>query len=396
MAAQGPNPNAVATMPSQALTLAQDGGVEYNLDSFPTERFNRLVPTQTIRMSSDLVVPVVQIVQLDPDVKGGDVYSNRDIGEGKAALTRVGLRKVATAAAVSIIANRRTDDGSKPGECEFTATAEMVLPTGQRIQAVGTKRIVMDDQAWASPAQRGKFQSALHEHTAARAENRAIRALLSLRGSYPVQELRKPFAVVTFAPNMNHPEVRAAVIASMTGTVSSLYGPGPAKAVGPGSEVTQVAAITAGDDDQDDVADAEYRQVQTNGHATVHVATGEIVADVNDDAPFGASDGAPTMAGFAGRLKSLADSRSRQTGPASQAQYDQLTDLFAGLTGRQLVAVMRQAFDGFVGDVEDGKRHFRGMQARQFLALAELHQTLGADQFRAGWIAAAEQLAAVS
>jgi len=217
------------TTPDMAVTVIEqsttDAMVEWTLDDFPVEQFNRLVPTQTLSIPTDLLRPVVQIVQLNPDPKGGDVYTSKDMPAGQGAPTKVGLRKFATAAGISIIDERRTDDGRDPDVIEVTCTAEMLLPTGQRLRAVGTKRIDLDAQVWASPEHRAKYRSFFLEHVASRAENRAIRALLSLKGSYPLEVYRKPFAVVSFAPNMSHPEVRARILDSLAPALSAGYGP---------------------------------------------------------------------------------------------------------------------------------------------------------------------------
>ena len=204
-------------------------GVEYNLDAFPEGQFNRLIPTQTVRMTSDLMVPVVQIVKLNPDPDGGgDVYHSNDMKVGYNAPTARGLSKLVTAAGISFVDERRVDDGKNPNVCGVTVYAEMTLPTGQRIRAPGSRWIDMGRMSWKdglNAAQAGKFRSFLFEHTATRARNRAIRSLLSLRGSYPAAELARPFAVVSYAPNMNHPEVRARILEAMAPSVAQLYGP---------------------------------------------------------------------------------------------------------------------------------------------------------------------------
>jgi hypothetical protein len=236
-------------MPNQQTAVAvieqstTDAMIEWNLDDFPLDRFNRLVPTQTLQLPTDLLRPVVQVVQLNPDPKnGGDVYQSNDTPAGHAAPTKVALRKFATAAGISFIDERRVDDGRDPDVIEVTAVAEMLLPTGQRLRAVGSKRIDLNAQAWASPAQRAKYKSFFQEHVASRAENRAIRALLSLRGSYPLEVYAKPFAVVSFAPNMAHPEVRARILDAMTPAVASLYGPAAAKELTTGAPINVTPA----------------------------------------------------------------------------------------------------------------------------------------------------------
>jgi hypothetical protein len=204
--------------------------IEFNLDAFPTASFNRLSPIQTIRMPSDLFVPIVQVVQLDPadrEGKSADHYKSNDVPGGHRALTARGLNKVATAGSVSFFDERRADDGSDPNVIGVTIMASMALPTGQRITAPGSQLI--DIRTWFGPstsaAEIAKFRKQFFAHVSTRAKNRAIRGLLSLRSSYPDADIAKPFAVVSYAPNMNHPEVRARFLDAMAPAVAQLYGP---------------------------------------------------------------------------------------------------------------------------------------------------------------------------
>lgn len=227
-----------------AVGLISAGEVEYPLDAFPVDQFNRLIPTETIRIPTDLLVPVVQVVRLTAD----DVYHSNDMKAGHSAPNRTGLRKFVTAAGITVVDQRRTDDGTNPDVCEMTTVMEMLLPTGQRIRATGVKRIDLNTQAWSKDnpvAHRAKFKAFFQEHVASRSENRAIRALLSLRGSYPDQELKKPFAVVSFVPNMNHPEIRSRILDSFAPAITAGFGPEPRQI--PAGDVQQLPE--APDDD---------------------------------------------------------------------------------------------------------------------------------------------------
>jgi len=201
------NPQTAVTVIDQEV---ESGVVEWSLDGFPEDRYNRLVPVETLQIPTDLLRPVVQVVRLNPDPKnGGDVYTSKDTPAGHAAPTKVALRKFATAAGISFVDERRTDDGRDPDVIEVTCVAEMLLPTGQRLRAVGTKRIDLNAQKWESENHRLKYRSYFQEHVASRAENRAIRALLSLRGSYPLEVYQRPFALDFAAVSSNitsHPE----------------------------------------------------------------------------------------------------------------------------------------------------------------------------------------------
>lgn len=240
------NPETAVTVIEQS---AADAVVEWTLDEFPVEQFNRLIPTQTLAIPTDLLRPVVQVVQLNPDPRAGDVYHSDDMPEGHSAPTKVALRKLATAAGVSIVDERRTDDGRDPDVIEVTCWAEMLLPTGQRLRATGMKRVDLKALKWKSDAHRAKYRQFFLEHVSSRAQNRAIRALLSLRGSYPAQVYAKPFAVVSFAPNMNHPEVRARILDTLAPALAAGYGPvaGSPPQLAAGPTVTDVPQ--APDDD---------------------------------------------------------------------------------------------------------------------------------------------------
>jgi hypothetical protein len=89
--------------------------------AFPEDAYNRLVPVATLQLPTDLLRPVVQVVQLNPDPKnGGDVYTSHDTpagprraDEGRAAQARDGGRDL-------FVDERRTDDGSNPDVIEVT------------------------------------------------------------------------------------------------------------------------------------------------------------------------------------------------------------------------------------------------------------------------------------
>jgi len=244
-----------AANPDTALAVIDPKEIVVKLDDFPEDRFNRVIPTQTIRMPSDLLVPVVQVVALDPaagqDRKSADHYKSPDVPAGHRALTARGLNKLATAAAVSFYDERRVDDGTDPDVIGVTVVASMLLPTGQRITAPGTKWINLNSQSWASTAQRAKYKSFFYEHVSTRARNRALRALLSLKSSYPDAEIAKPFAVVSFAPNMNHPAVQERYLDSVAPRSAQLYGPEAASApqLAAGAPVTELREIPQDDDE---------------------------------------------------------------------------------------------------------------------------------------------------
>ena len=326
---------------TSALVPVGEQGVEFNLDAFPTAQYNRLIPTQTIRMPSDLFVPVVQIVQLSVDEADKDVYSSRDIPNGQKAPTARGLNKLATAGGVSFYDERRTDDGTNPDLIGVTVMASMLLPTGQRITAPGSKQIDLSAQTWATPAQRAKYKSFFYEHVATRARNRAIRALLSLKSSYTVAELARPFAVVSYAPNMNHPEVRARIIEAMAPSVAQLYGPAAAPQLAAGD------AIQAPEAPEDDgTVDGQAQEVEEPSWFG------------------GAAEAAPTPR--ANRLPAALREKaasSGMVGPATTPQLSKLAEIFVarGIGRPATDAGLRIVFG------VTGRADFTGAQAQALI-----------------------------
>lgn len=315
-----------------ALVALGETGVTYNLDAFPEDRYNRLVPTQTIAMPSDLMVPVIQVVKLDPTPDNGDVYHSGDMKPGHNAPTARALSKFATAAGVSFLDERRVDDGKDPNVCGVTVIAEMTLPTGQRQRATGSKWVDMGRMVWSSPAHRGKFAGFLYEHTATRARNRALRALLSLRGSYPAAELARPFAVVSFAPNMNHPEVRVRILEAMAPSVAQLYGPAAAPQLAAGQVVE---AVEAPEDDDDPIV----------------VEAQEVNEPSWFDAPPAASAG-PTAAEQLAAVLRQAAAQSGIVGGITEAQKASLQGIFRPLGLESTAAGLRIVFGlAALGDI---------------------------------------------
>lgn len=364
-----------ATQPGSAVAVIEqsidDASVEWSLDAYQPGDFNRLVPVETIMIPTDLLRPVVQVVRLNPDEKAGDVYHSNDMPNGHAAPTRVALRKLATAAGISFIDERRVDDGRDPDVIEVTTVAEMLLPTGQRIRATGSKRIDLNAQTWASPAQRAKYKSFFQEQVASRAQNRAIRALLSLRGSYPVEVYRKPFAVVSFAPNMAHPEVRARILEGMAPIAAQLYG-GPAAAQLAASEVKNVSPAP-----EEDPAPT-----------TPTVLPGEKLAragDVEEAPAWLQPTAAPAAAkpDFATTIRDSAAEAEDHDALAGTDDLAKLGQIFAGWDQSLITAGIRALWPE--RDGEGRTLAISRPSIGQVGAIAKAHESLGHEAFERAW-----------
>lgn len=324
------------TNPDSAVTVIEQtpqAVVEWNLDNWPTNEFNRLVPTQTIGIANEFIRPVVAVVQLDLET---DTYTSKDLKEGHRAPNAKGLAKLADAAGVSFVDEVRLDDGSDPMRAHVRVIAQMVDPTGMKRTATGARDYVLASQPM-TDNQRARAKAFVYEHASTRARHRAMRLLLSLPQSYPIAELRKPFAVVRFLPNTQHPEVREIYKGALAANVTALFGPQQAPAQLP-------AGQHLSDDMLDDEAPVESARQLSPGRASAAPAAG---ADADSGAPGSAApaaSGAPeepdwlrdapaaaAPVSLADRIRSSAADEGAPKGAATRPQLDEIAKAFAAL-----------------------------------------------------------------
>ncbi len=360
--------------------------VEWNLDNWPTDQFNRLVPTQTIGIANEFIRPVVAVVQLDLET---DTYTSRDLKEGHRAPNAKGLAKLADAAGVSFIDEVRLDDGSDPMRAHVRVVARMVDPTGMPRSATGARDYVLASQAM-TDAQRQRAKGFVYEHASTRARHRALRLLLSLAQSYPVKDLAKPFAVVRFLPNTQHPEVREIYKGALAASVTAMFGPQQAPAqLGAGVMLT--------DEHLDDAV--EQPRPLAPSHAPRALAPGR-ASEVDTDS--GAGDPGPQRGSEAGGddepdwitgsaqaaaaepdLRAIVAARMRDEGQpkgaATAPQKELLARVFADV-GEDAARVAGRGIRALFGP--DAVRTMTAAQAR---AIGMADDELGHKAFLAQW-----------
>lgn len=223
------------------------------LNKFPPDKYNVLVPVTTMQVASNLQRITVSEVQLDirqnPENKGPskDIYFEKS--SGAYAITKVGGMKLAAAANISIVDTtpgrtegcqrciemaRATGKARVCGNCEHvhdvavTVTIRVPEPSGGFRLMKATKEIdcTLEAAGMDGGMNSKRYQRFLPHRTAmaeSKAFMRAIRAALGLAGTYPYEDLRKPFIVARVVPNLDAPEIKQALAGSYLQSMGMLF-----------------------------------------------------------------------------------------------------------------------------------------------------------------------------
>lgn len=221
----------------------------YQLNKYPADRYNVLVPVTTLQAESNLQKITVSEVLLDTrqsyDNKGPskDIYFEKS--SNAYAITKVGGMKLAAAANISIISTTpgRTEGcqrciemarvTGKPAVCgtcphtydvAVTVTIRVPEPSGGFRIMSATKEIdcVLTSQSM-TDAQYKRFLPHRTAMAESKAFMRAIRAALGLAGTYNLDDLKKPFIVARIVPNLDAPEIKNAVANSYLQSMGLLF-----------------------------------------------------------------------------------------------------------------------------------------------------------------------------
>lgn len=236
-------------------------GTIVQLNEYPPDKFNVLIPVTTMQVMSNLQRIIVNKVQLDvadPE-NSKDIY--REKSSGKYAITKVGGMKLAAAANISIVETESgMTDGckrcvdmaravGKPKACgtcparydvAVTVTIRVPEPSGGFRLMKATKEI--DCAAEKESMTEAQYKRFLPHRTAmaeSKAFMRALRAALGLAATYSLPELRKPFIIAHVVPNLDAPEIKEAVASNYLQSMGMLFeGAGAPRAALPAAQTT--------------------------------------------------------------------------------------------------------------------------------------------------------------
>lgn len=223
------------------------------LNKYPRDKYNVLVPVTTMQVASNLQRITVSEVQLDTRQDQSNKGPSKDIyferSSSAFAITKVGGMKLAAAANISIVSTvpgrtetcqrciemaRATGKARSCGDCPHvydvavTVTIRVPEPSGGFRLMQATKEIdcTLEAQSMKDGATGQQYRRFLPHRTAmaeSKAFMRAIRAALGLSGTYSLQDLSKPFVVARIVPNLDAPEIRDAVASNYLQSMGMLF-----------------------------------------------------------------------------------------------------------------------------------------------------------------------------
>lgn len=226
---------------------------------YPAERFNLLVPMQTVAEIAEIHKPVMNAVQISTNPADKEIYEQekaRDAWTDRSgkrhpavaagwALTKKGLNKLMRAAGIKILGTRPIIPSTcqkcaevnrsigRPVNCgacgnkdvKFEARISVPQLTGESIEIVAHKEIIVSDVTdGMTDAQRKEFLKFRSEMCETKAINRALRAAMHIKGTYTLDELKKPFVVAYLVPNLDNETVKAEAVRHMFTSAQELYG----------------------------------------------------------------------------------------------------------------------------------------------------------------------------
>lgn len=247
---------------------------------YPPERYNLLVPMQTVAEISDIQKPVMNVVYISSNLDDKEIYEQEKGYTGrdgrsyppKYAITKKGLTKLMRAAGIKILSSTPVVPSTcqkcaninkgigKPVHCgscpnkdvKYEVRISVPQLTGENLEIVAHKEIIVDDAtAGMTDKQKAEFLKFRNEMCESKALNRALRAAMQIKGTYLMEEFKKPFVVAYLVPNLDNAAVKEKAVEAFFSTSRELYG-------GSAENANRRTLYV-----EDDPGDNEYEAVQT-------------------------------------------------------------------------------------------------------------------------------------
>lgn len=252
------------------------------LNAYPPDQFNVLIPVTSMQVMSNMQRIVVNEVRLDTTIdqygSGRDIYKERS--SGKFAITKVGGMKLAAAANISIVSSesvqpdvcvkcidmtRATGRANPCGSCAHAYDVKYVVTVRVPEPSGGFRLISKDkeiDCAMEKDTMKPEQYKRFLPHRASVAESKAlmrcIRDALGLAAGYDLNELKRPFIIAHVVPNLDAPEIREALASNYLQSMGLLFEAPTGQKALPASAAPakpEPPALPAGDAEPYDEAD---------------------------------------------------------------------------------------------------------------------------------------------
>lgn len=223
------------------------------VQQYPMERFNLLVPMETVAEIADIHKPVMNVVQISTNLNDKEIYEQEKAWTEKNgtfhpsgyALTKKGLNKLMRAAGIKILGTRPIVPSTcqkcaevnksigRPVNCgscgnrdvKFECRISVPQLTGENIEIVAHKEIIVNDVIQGmTEKQKAEFLKFRSEMCETKAINRALRAAMHIKGTYHIEELKKPFVVAYLVPNLDNEAVKQEAVKHFFTSSQELYG----------------------------------------------------------------------------------------------------------------------------------------------------------------------------
>lgn len=217
-------------------------------NQYPADKYNLLVPMQTVAEISDIQKPVMNVVYISTNLEDKEIYEQEKAWKdspAKYAITKKGLTKLMRAAGIKILSsnpvipsacqkcaniNRGIGHAVRCGACpnkdvKYEVRISVPQLTGENLEIVAHKEIIVDDVvAGMSDKQRAEFLKFRNEMCESKALNRALRAAMQIKGTYLLEEFKKPFVVAYLVPNLDNETVKEKAVEAFFSSSHELYG----------------------------------------------------------------------------------------------------------------------------------------------------------------------------
>lgn len=216
------------------------------LNEYPKEKYNVLIPVKTMQEISPLHKVIINQVTLSTNPNDNEVYQDsRD--STKNIPTKVGLTKLMTAANIQFVDSKQVlpstctkcmekskmlgkvspcGNCNSKGDVAFTVTIAVPEPSGNFRMVKSTKELICEEVK--KTMKKESQYSEWYKHRTAQCETkallRALRTALMIKNGFTNQELLKPFVVAYVVPDMNNPEIKAAVAQRYASGAMTLFG----------------------------------------------------------------------------------------------------------------------------------------------------------------------------